>query len=60
MGKIKNAYKTQTERRKGRKNKEDLRIDGWIILNDFLNNRLKMCELNYFGCDGLFQNCNTF
>jgi hypothetical protein len=32
MGKIKNAYKTQTERLKGRKNRQDLDVDGRVIL----------------------------
>ena len=32
MGKIKNAYKTQTETGKGRKNRQDLDVDGRIIL----------------------------
>jgi len=31
MGKIKNAHKTQTERLKGRKNKQELDVDGRII-----------------------------
>jgi len=32
MGKIKNAYKTQTETRKERKNRQDLDVDGRIVL----------------------------
>jgi len=62
MGKIKNAYKTQTERLKGRKNKQDGSRRRWednfkII---FFKNRLIMHELNYSACDGLFQNSNKF